>query len=397
MKIVIAGSCRTPIAKAPGGKLKNWTAVDLMTLCFQETLRRHFVIPNHVIAGSVMHSSDAPNVARVAALRANIPQAVPAFSVQMNCGSGLRSITSAVQMIKAGDANCVLAGGTESMSNIPIVGRQLRKGQGVGYDPRVRMPNFVDALAEGLTDPITGEAMGKTAENIAEACSISRKDQDEFAIASHKKAAAATRAGKFKSQSILVKEDKEGKEQIVIAVDECVNPTLNAQTLALWPTIFKENGTVTPANSCPLSDGASSMLVMTEEYAKANGITPEAEIVGYGYAGCNPSMMGMGPVNAVNWMMSNRADGIRLSDVDFVELNEAFAAQALACQRILEIPSEKLNVWGGAIALGHPVGATGSILTAKAIALLKDQKKELAIITMCIGGGQGGAMLIRNM
>ncbi len=393
-KIVIAGSCRTPIGKAPSGKLKDWTAVDLLTICFQETLKRSFTIPDHVIAGAVAHPSDAPNVARVAALRASVPQGVPAFSVQMNCGSGLRAITSAAQMIKAGEATCVLIGGTESMSNIPFTIRGIRKGQGIAYDPRVAMSNFVDALAEGLTDPITGEMMGKTAENVAEKRDVSRKAQDEFAVNSHKKAMAAARAGKFKAQMITIK-DKKG--QVVIAADECPNPTLNTQILSALPTIFKKDGTVTPANSCPLSDGASAMLVMTEDCARMAGIFPEAEIVAYGYAGCDPSMMGLGPVNAVNYVMGPCPGGIKLSDVNFFELNEAFAAQAIACQRLLEIPEEKLNVWGGAIALGHPVGATGAALTTKAIAIMKDQQKDLAIITMCIGGGQGGAMLIRNM
>ncbi len=394
MKIVIVGSCRTPIGKGITGKLKDLSAADLMTICFQELHKRYVTIPDHVIVGAVAHPSDAPNVARVAALRAGVPQGVPAFSVQMNCGSGLRAITSAAQMIKAGEATCVLVGGTESMSNIPIIGRGLRRGQGVSYDPRVPMPNFVDALAEGLTDPITGEAMGKTAENVAEKYEITRKAQDEFAVNSHKKAVVAGRAGKFKTQMIAV---KDGKGQTVIAADECVNPTLNSQILSMYPTIFKKDGTVTPANSCPLSDGASAMLVMTEDYAKMACIPPEAEIVSYGYAGCNPSMMGLGPVNAVYSMMGLCPGGIALSDVNFFELNEAFAAQAIACQRELGIPDEKLNVWGGAIALGHPVGATGAALTTKAIALMKDQQKELAIITMCIGGGQGGAMLIRNM
>lgn len=397
MKIVIAGTCRTPIGKAPGGKLKDWTAVNLLVPCFQETLKRASnpapVFVDHVIVGTVMHSSDAPNIARVAALKVYIHESVPAFSVQRNCGSGLQAIVSAVQMIKAGDAQCVLIGGAESMSSIPFVIRGIRKGQGIGNDPRVKMSNFVDALTEGLTDPITGESMGMTAENVA-GTSVTRKDQDLFAANSHKKAMQAARSGKFKEQTVILK-DKKG--QIAISTDECVNPTLNPQVLSMYPAIFKENGTVTPGNSCPLSDGASSLLVMTEACAERNRITPEAEVIAYQFSGCNPSYMGLGPVTAINQMMEHCPEGIRLADVDIIELNEAFAAQAIACQRFLEIPDQKLNVWGGAIALGHPVGATGAILVAKAVAIMKDQKKNLAITSMCIGGGQGGAMLIRNM
>lgn len=389
--IVISSACRTPLGMAPLGNLSDVSAVDLLTAVFKETLKRSKLDPRHiseVIAGNVAQSSDAPNIARVAALKAGVPKQVPGFTVQRNCGSGLQALVSAAQAVKAYDADMVLVGGTESMSNIPHILRGLRKG--LKYDPRKMLANFVDGLGEGLIDPITGEVMGKTAENIAATYAVSRADQDEFAADSHRKAFRAMREGKFRPQIVAIQTRKE-----LVAQDEGINAGLNKETLALFPTIFQEKGTVTPGNSCPLSDGASSFLVTTLAIAKRYSLNPEAEILSYAFAGCDPSYMGMGPVWAIpNALLESR---ISVRDIDLFEINEAFAAQVLACQRGLQIPIEKLNVWGGAIALGHPVGATGAILTTKAIAMLKDLKKELAVISMCIGGGQGGALVLRNL
>lgn len=393
----MAGSCRTPIGKAPkNGCFKDLSAVDLLVPCLHSTFIRAGLGMNtpeldEVIMGQVAQSSDAPNIARVAALKAGIAQSIPAFTVQRNCGSGLQAITSAVQAMLAGDVGMILVGGTESMSNIPFVLRGTRDGW--DYKPnRNTAPLLVDGLDEGLTDPVTKEMMGRTAENIAEKYEISREAQDEFAANSHKKAFIAARAGKFTSQ-IVPLQTKKG----LVKNDEGINPACTKQTLAMpfIKTIFKENGTVTGGNACQISDGASSMLVLTEQKANELGIQPEAEVLGYAYAACDPSYMGLGPVHAIRKMFKDRVIGI--DQVDIFEINEAFAVQALACQRDLKIPDDKLNLWGGAIALGHPVGATGSILTTKAIAMLKDMKKEFAVISMCIGGGQGGAMLIRNL
>jgi len=388
-QIVIAGSCRTPTGKAgtTRGNLSGFSASELLTACMLETERRIGVsnnIVDQVITGNVAQSSDAPNVSRVAALKAGISERVPAFTVQRNCGSGLQAVVSACQMLKADEAKIILAGGTESMSNIPYISRDMRFGKGL------RHSQFVDAIWEGLTDPVTGEMMGQTAENIARRYGVSREDQDEFAVRSHQKAFGAIREGKFRSQ--IVSLEIGGKN---IFQDEGVNSALSKQHLSLYPekTFFVKGGTVHAGNSCGLSDGASSLWVLALEEAFNKGVKPEAEILGYAFAGCNPSFMGMGPYYAIPKALANA--GLKMEEIDFFEINEAFAAQTLGCQRELKIPFDKLNVWGGAIALGHPVGATGVILITKLIAILKNTGKQYGVVSMCIGGGQGGAMVIR--
>lgn len=391
-RIVVAGSCRTPIGKTGSsrGNLSSLTASQLLAICFEETLKR---VNNNdvagaideVIGGQIAQSSDAPNIARVSWLLNALSCAGTGFTVQRNCASGLQALVSACQMIKADDANIVLAGGTESMSNIPYIVREARFGCGL------QNKQFVDAIWEGLTDPITGEIMGKTGENVAQKYSISREDQDEFAIRSHQNANRAIVEGKFRSQIVPV---QVGENKIY--KDEGVNPKLTKQLLALMPErlFFVKGGTVHAGNSCGLADGASSFLVMTLDVAQKFNVEPQAEILSYAFAGCHPSYMGMGPFHAIPKALSKIE--MRQEDIDYFEINEAFAAQVLACQRELNIPLDKLNVWGGAIAMGHPVGATGAILTTKLITLLKDTGKDFGVVSMCIGGGQGGAIVIRN-
>lgn len=389
-RVFIAGSCRTPMGRA-GGILKDFTAVQLLTACFNETMERGKIARekiDEVIAGQVAQSSDAPNIARVAALMAEIPIQAPAFTVQRNCGSGLQAIASAADRIRAGEADVVLAGGVESMSHIGYrLSGKVRWG-GLGYRPG-NEHKLVDDLDRGLTDPVTGELMGKTAENIAEKYEINRKDQDEYAARSLQLAFRAQRSGKFQDQIVSLHNKKEIKE------DELM-PQISAQILAQYPAIFKTSGGVTPGNSCPISDGASSMLVMNEDFAEEHNIQPEAELLSYAFTGCNPSFMGMGPAHAIPLAIL-KAEIESREKIDVWELNEAFAAQVLACQRELEIPMEKLNVWGGAIAMGHPVGATGAILVTKMIHMLKDMDKKLGMVSMCIGGGQGGAAVLRRI
>lgn len=390
-RICITGSCRTPIGKAGGtrGNLSSLSATELLAVCFKESEKRSGLKSDgfdQVIVGNCAQSSDAPNTARVAALKAGIPINVPSFTVQRNCGSGLQAVVSACQMIKAEEANIVLAGGTESMSNIPYILKDVRFGCGLQHK------QLTDALWEGLTDPITGEMMGKTAENIAERYNISRDDQDEFAVQSHQKAFRAIREGKFRSQICSV--EVGGRK---VSQDEGINQALTKQFLSLFPekAFFVKGGTVHAGNSCGISDGASSLIVLTWPEAINRNLEPEAEILGYAFEACDPSYMGMGPYYAIPKALARAR--LSINDVDYFEINEAFASQTLACQRGLEIPLEKLNVQGGAIALGHPVGATGAILITKLIALLKDTGKHIGVVSMCIGGGQGGAIVIRNM
>ena len=394
-RVVITGTCRTPMAKSgPDSALRDFTAQDLLAHCFKNTLSRaakdRNVLLDETIAGCVCQSSDAPNIARVAWLKA-FPNGilVPGRTVQRNCASGIEAITSAAQAIKAGDANVILAGGAESMTRIPFLLRDMRGGRKYGHS------KVVCALEEGLTDPITGEIMWKTAENVAKDYDIGRSDQDIFAVESHKKAFKASREGKFRSQIEPLK-NKKGEP---VAQDQGPNPAINAPMLAMYPTMHKifekkDIGTVTPGNACPTSDGGAACLVMSLDAAREYGIEPEAEVIAYDYSACHPSYMGLGPVYAIPSALK-RAN-IAIDQVDWFEINEAFAAQVLACQRELKIPMEKLNPWGGAIALGHPLGATGMILTAKMVALLKDTQKEYGMISMCVGGGQGGALLLKR-
>ena len=403
--VVLLGGVRTPVG-LHGGALRDKRAQDLAELVFREVIKRTGIDPNvldEVILANIGSPSEAANIGRVAALMAGIPEQVPAFSVQRNCASALQSITSAYQAIQSGDGEIFLVGGTESMSNIPYVIKGARWGL------KLRHSVLTDALWEGLTDPICNLIMGRTAENLAEMYEITRQAQDEYAIQSHKKAFMATRQEKFKDEIVPVEIVKRiagqevAREQIV--QDEGINPGLSMQKAGMYPTVFKENGSVTPANACPISDGAAAMLVMTAEKAKALGLKPMVRIVAYDYAGVNPAIMGIGPAKAIPkmWNKMKKQDiNISFDEVDLIELNEAFAAQVIACHKDLNangfnLDWKKVNVNGGAIALGHPVGATGSKITVTLMNEMKRRNARYGIVTMCVGGGQGGVMLVENV
>ena len=404
--VVLVGGVRTPCG-THGGALRDMRAQDLAKIVFQEVIKRTGIDPgsiDEVILANIGQPSDAANVARVAALMAGVPEHVPAFTVQRNCASGLQAITSAYQAIQSDDGELFLVGGTESMSNIPYILKGARWGL------KLRHSELTDALWDGLTDPIVNQIMGRTAENLAEMYEITRQAQDEYAIQSHKKAFMANRQGKFKDEIVPVEIVKKVAGQEVareqITQDEGINPTLSMQKAAMYPTVFKkENGTVTPANSCPISDGAAALLVMTADKAKALGLKPMARIVAYDYAAVNPAIMGIGPAKAIPKMfakMHKRGINVRFDDVELIELNEAFAAQTLACGMDLTANGwnwdwKKVNVNGGAIALGHPVGATGAKLTVTLASEMKRRNARCGILTMCVGGGQGGVMLVENV
>jgi acetyl-CoA C-acetyltransferase len=400
-EIVIAGSVRTPIG-AHGGALKSMRAQDLAEVVFRAVLERTGIDPaelDEVILGNIGQPSDAANIGRVAALMAGVPIQVPGYTVQRNCASGIQSIISAVQAINSDDGELFLVGGTESMSNIPYILKDARWGL------KLRHSQLTDALWEGLTDPIANQIMGRTAENLVERYEITREEQDEYAVKSHKKAFLATRMEKFKEEIVPVEIVKRVAGQEVaresITQDECINPALSVQKAALYPAIFKkEGGSVTPANSCPISDGAAAMLVMTAEKASRLGIQPEARIVSYAYAALDPAYMGAGPAFAMPKALQRA--GLKLEDIDVVELNEAFAAQVLAVDAELkrqgyEMNFELLNPNGGAIALGHPVGATGARQVATLLPELRRRKARYGMVTMCVGGGQGGALILENI
>lgn len=393
-EIVIVGGVRTPQGNL-GGALKDFSNQKLGEVVVRELLQRTKVDPqviDEVIFGCVGQQSDAVNVARVIALQAGLRKEVPAFTVARNCASGMQAIVSAAQMIATGEAEVVLAGGTECMSSHPYVSRDTRFGK------RLRHAALIDTIWEGLTDPVSGQIMGRTAENLVEEYKLSRKDQDEFAALSHQRAFRATREGKFKDEIVKVMIPKSvlGKElpPEPFVQDEGPNPALNAQTLSQYPAIFKENGTVTPGNSCPISDGACALFVMKGERARALGLEPLGKVRGWAFAGVEPERMGVGPVCAVP--IALKRAGVGLKDIQLVELNEAFAAQYLTVERQLGLNREITNVNGGAIALGHPVGSTGARIVITLLYEMKRRNLHLGLATLCVGGGQGGALIVER-
>lgn len=393
-EVVIVDGVRTPLGNL-GGAIKDIPAQKLGEIVIRELINRTKIDPkliDEVIIGCVSQSSDAPNIARVIALMAGLPIEIPAYTVQRNCSSGLQSIVNACQNIQAGDADIQIAGGAESMSSAPYLSRDLRFGK------RLKNSVMVDSLWEGLTDPICNQLMGKTAENLVEEFNITREEQDKFAIRSHKLAFRAIREGKFKEEIVPVSVPKRvaGKEVApeIFAQDEGPNVALTEQMLSVYPTIFKENGTVTPGNSCPISDGAAAVLIMSKEKAKELGYEPLGYIRAYAFAGVEPHRMGIGPAHATPLVLKKA--GLELKDIQLIEINEAFAAQYIAVEKRLGLNRDIVNVNGGAIALGHPVGMTGTRLTLTLLREMKRRNLTLGLASMCIGGGLGGAVIVER-
>jgi len=396
-EIVIIGGVRTPIG-SHGGGIRDIPPQELAKIVMVEVMKRTGVDANvfdDVIFGCCGQFSDAPNIARVAALMAGVPTHVPGYTVQRNCVSGMVAITNACQGIKAGDGEAFLVGGTESMSYAPYTVRGARWGL------KLRSTEFTDVLWEGLTDPVCDMIMGYTAENLAQFYGISRREQDEFAVQSHKKAFMATRMGKFRDEIVPVEVIKRVAGQEVareeVTQDENINAGLTVEKAALYPTVFKKDGVVTPANACPISDGAAALIVMSKEKADELGVEPMAYVRSYAYAGVPPEIMGIGPTKSVPIALE-KAD-LNLTDIDIIELNEAFAAQALACGIELEKDGfvwDNVNPNGGAIALGHPVGCTGARLVVTLMHEMIKQDARLGLATACVGGGQGGAIIIER-
>jgi len=395
-EVVIVGGVRTPIG-SHGGAFRDLSAQELARIVMEEVIRRTGIDPHlfdDVILGCCGQYSDAANVGRVSALMAGIPTHVPAYTVQRNCVSGMVAITNACQAIQAGDGEIFLSAGTESMSSAPYAVRGARWGL------RLRSTEFIDTLWEGLTDGVCGMIMGYTAENLAMLYGISREEQDQFAVNSHKKAFRATRMGKFRDEIVPVTVVKKAAGQEVveeIIQDECINPGLTVQKAALYPTVFKKGGTVTPANACPIADGAAAVIVMTKEKADALGMKPMAYIRSYAYAAVPPEIMGIGPTRSIPSALKRA--GLRLTDIDVIELNEAFAAQSLAVGIELEKDGwdwDKVNPNGGAIALGHPVGCTGTRIVVTLLYEMIKQDATLGLATACVGGGQGGTIILER-
>ncbi len=392
--IVIAGGVRTPQGNL-GGALKEFTNHQLGSLTVKALLEKT-KLPvteiDEVIFGCVGQQSDAANVARVISLMSGIPKEVTAYTVARNCASGLQAITSACQAIKAGDAELIVAGGAEVMSSSPFVNRDLRFGK------RLRNSALIDTIWEGLTDPITGLIMGQTAENLVTEFGITRQAQDEFSVLSHQRAFRATREGKFKDETfkIMIPKKFYGKElpPETFVNDEGINPALNVQTLSQYPPIFKQDGSVTAGNSCPISDGAAAVIVTTREKAQKLNLEILGTVRGYSYAGVEPERMGIGPAHAAP--LAFKKAGVTLKDIQLIEINEAFAAQYLAVEKKLELNRDIVNVNGGAIALGHPVGATGARIVVTLLYEMKRRNLSLGLASMCVGGGLGGAIILER-
>ena len=394
-EVVIVDGVRTAQGTL-GGALKDVPAHRLGTIVTQALLERTKLDPttvDEVIFGHCIQTSDAPNTARVIALRSGIPFYVPAWTVHRNCASGSQAIADAYKCIQLGEGDIYIAGGVESMSNSPYVSRDTRFGK------RLRHAELTDALWEGLTDPVCGQIMGRTAENLVEEFNITREEQDRFAVRSHKLAFRATREGKFKDEIVAVSVPKKvaGREvpPDIVTVDEGINVALTEQMLASYPAVFKQGGSVTPGNACPISDGAAVCLVMSADKAKELGYNePLGYVRSYGFAAVEPERMGVGPTKATP--LALKRAGLKLEDMDLIELNEAFAAQVLACLRIMPLDTDKMNVNGGAIAMGHPVGCTGARVVITLLHEMKRRGSHYGVATECVGGGMGGAVVVER-
>jgi acetyl-CoA C-acetyltransferase len=389
-EVVVLSAVRTAIGKYGGG-LKDVPPADLAATCVREAVARAGVEPadvGHVVFGNVIHTEQRDMyLSRVAALGGGLPVETPALTLNRLCGSGLQAIVSASQAIILGDADVAVAGGAESMS------RALYWAPGMRWGQRMGDGALVDAMVAALTDPFDTVHMGITAENVAEKYKISREDQDALAVQSHQRAAAAIAEGRFKEQIVPV-EIKGRKGSTFIDTDEHTRSDASLDGMAKMRPAFKKDGSVTAGNASGVNDAAAAVVLMERGEAERRGLTAMARLVAYSHAGVEPAYMGMGPVPAVKKVL-DRA-GLTLDDIDVFEVNEAFAAQALAVVRELGLPNEKTNVNGSGVGLGHPIGATGAILVVKAMYELARTGGRYALVTMCIGGGQGIAAIFER-
>ncbi len=389
--VVIVSAVRTAIGDF-GGVLKDVGATDLGVTVARAALERAGLAPEllgDVVVGNCMMRTDEINVARCIALKAGVPNEVPAMTIQRQCSSSMQALVTAAQQIWLGEHDAVLVGGVESMSNVPYVLKNMRWGA------RMRHMEATDALGEGLTDPLHGIHMGVTAENLAAKYAITREEQDEVAVASHHRAAAAREEGRFAEEIVPVLIPQRRGDPLSVAEDEPPRADVSADSLARLKPVFKRDGTVTAGNASGLNDGAAAAVVMSLERARELGLKPLARIVSHAVVGVDPLLMGIGPVPATRKALDKA--GLSLGQIDLVEANEAFAAQYIACERELELDRARTNVNGSGIGLGHPVGATGLRIVVSLLGELRRRELRYGLATLCVGGGMGKAVILERM
>ncbi|HIV79845.1 MAG TPA: thiolase family protein [Candidatus Avanaerovorax faecigallinarum] len=389
--VVIVAACRTPIGTI-GGQFKTLTSLDLSIPVMQNLVKRAGISPEiieDVIWGcNYQRTYKENNLARVAAVKAGLPVTVPGITVHRNCTSSMSSVQMGYYQIKAGEADCIMAGGADSMSTAPHMVFDARYGKKYGH------MELRDSMWDSLTNLGIGPAMGITAENVAERYNVTREDMDAYALRSQQRAVAAVDGGRFKDEIIPVTVHGR-KEDVIYDTDEYPRRDASLEKLSKLKATFKEGGTVTAGNASGMNDAASGVILMSEDKAKELGITPMAKVVSVATTGVDPDVMGIGPISASNKALGKA--GLTVEDIDLFEINEAFASQCIACQRELGIPDDKLNVNGGGISLGHPVGATGSRLIVTLMYELKKRGEKYGLATLCAGGGMGTAVVIEMM
>jgi acetyl-CoA C-acetyltransferase len=388
--VVIVSAVRTAIG-AYGKTLKDVPAVDLGAVVIKEAVKRAGIKPeliSEVIFGNVLQAGLGQNPARQAAVKAGLPVEIPALTLNKVCGSGLRSISLAAQIIKAGDADVIVAGGMENMSAAPFILDNARWGYRMGHNDLVD-----EMIRDGLWDAFNDYHMGVTAENVAEQWNVTREEQDEFSLSSQKKAEEAIKSGQFKEEIVPVV-IKTKKGEIIFDTDEFPRFGNTIEALAKLKPIFKENGTVTAGNASGLNDGAAALVIMSADKAKELGIKPLAKIASYGSAGLDPAIMGYGAFYATKAALDKV--NLKAEDLDLIEANEAYASQSIAIAKDLNLDMSKVNVNGGAIALGHPIGASGARILVTLLHAMKNRDAKRGLATLCIGGGQGTAMIVER-
>ena len=385
---VILEGARTPIGRFLGSYAET-TAVELGTIAAVEAMRRADVPPEQVdqtIIGHARQAGNGPNTGRQVSVRAGVPVEVSAYNVNIACGSGMKSIQLGAQQIALGDSEVILAGGMENMTRVPFLLPNMRLGHRLGNT------EALDGMyKDGLLDPLCGLIMGETAENLVDRYDISREEQDAFALESQHKAAGSTER---RADEMIPVEAAVGRSTVSVTTDEHVRPDTTMASLAKLAPVFREGGSVTAGNASGLTDGAAAMVLMSEARAKAEGRTPLARVIGWSWAGVPPEIMGIGPVPATQKVLERT--GLTMADIDLIEINEAFAAQVLACERELKFDRDKVNVPGGGISVGHPIGMSGARIILSLAYEMRHAGVSLGLATLCISGGQGLAVVLER-